>query len=159
MCRHTESPSLQAEPPESQRPSLPEGKTDYQKKLFIYRLLVILTACITLLSTNLLWGVRVDKLVVDAAGLYLLHVRRRNSVLLTGQPELQVLLTELWAQEPTKRLQSAWLRGRRTNQSQTLVKSRRVNIRIWKSMMPEKLRPHKDKHFIQRHFHACLTLC
>lgn len=157
MCRHTESPSLQAEPPESQRPSLPEGKTDYEKKLF--NDIFILTARITLLSTNLLWGVRVDKLVVDAAGLYLLHVRRRNSVLLTGQPELQVLLTELWAQEPTKRLQSAWLRGRRTNQSQQCVKWRRVNIRIRKSMLPEKLRPHKDQHFIQRHVHACLTLC
>lgn len=48
---------------------------------------------ITLSSlTNLLRGVRVDKLTVDDAGLGL---GGRNPVVLTGQPEPEVLLTEL----------------------------------------------------------------
>lgn len=62
----------------------------------------------TLVSTNLLRGVGVDKLAVDTAGLGLW---RRNPVVLTGQPELEVLLTELWTQEPTKHLQTTWERG------------------------------------------------
>ena len=63
-----------------------------------------------LLPTNLLRCIRVDKLAVDAAGLGLLQVWGQNPVVLTRQPELQVLLTELWTQEPTKRLQTTWWR-------------------------------------------------
>lgn len=61
-------------------------------------------------STNLLWGVRVNKLAADAAGHGLLLVWRGDPVVFTGQPELKVLLAELWTQENTKRLQTTWYR-------------------------------------------------
>lgn len=41
MCRHTESPSHSAGPPESQRPGLPEEKTDMKKTCLNYSLLLI----------------------------------------------------------------------------------------------------------------------
>lgn len=53
---------------------------------------------------HLLWGVGVDELAVDAAGFGLW---RRHPVVLTGQPELEILLAELGAQEPPKGLQAA----------------------------------------------------
>lgn len=56
--------------------------------------------------TNLLRSVRVNKLVVDATGLGLLHVDGGNPVVFTCQPEVKVLLTELCSQETPKRLQS-----------------------------------------------------
>lgn len=52
-------------------------------------------APMTLLDTDLLWSVRVDELAVDAAALGLLQVERSDPVVLTGQPELEVLLAEL----------------------------------------------------------------
>lgn len=61
-----------------------------------------------LVSTDLQWGVRADELTVDAAGLGPLHVWRGNPVVLTGQPELKVLITELWTQERSKCLKTNW---------------------------------------------------
>lgn len=67
--------------------------------------------------SNLLWGVRVNKPAADAVGLGLLQVWRGNPVVLTGQPELEILLTELWTQENTKRLQTTWWRDVHTRGS------------------------------------------
>lgn len=83
MFQHMESPSHSAEPRGSQHPGLPEEKNRFSIEalncthhLFLQVLVrVLLTSSyITLLSTDLLRGVRVDKLVVDVAGLDPLHV-------------------------------------------------------------------------------------
>lgn len=58
--------------------------------------------------TNLQRGVRVDKLAVDAAGLGPLQGWRGHPVVLTGQPKLKVLLTELGTQETSERLKANW---------------------------------------------------
>lgn len=57
-----------------------------------------------------MWGVRVNELAIDVAGFGL---RRRHPVVLAGQPELEVLLAELGAQEPAKGLQAALGREKR----------------------------------------------
>lgn len=56
-------------------------------------------------GTDLLRCVGVDELTIDAAGFGLWG---RAPVVLTGQPELEVLLAELWAQEPAKCLKTTW---------------------------------------------------
>lgn len=75
---------------------LKEERDDYHKKKPLQSFICSeLSQCYVFLSTNLLRGIRVDELAVDAAGLGLLQSGRGNSVLLTSQPECKVLLAEL----------------------------------------------------------------
>lgn len=118
MCQHMESPSYSTKCHGSQHPGSPRT----QHRLSFYdtygdTYVSLSTSCLSQ-STNLLWGVRVDELAVDTTSLGLLQSWRGNPVVLTGQPELQVLLTKLWTQEPTERLQSSW---KRSKQDETLL--------------------------------------